>query len=245
MPSTSVWYSNKQSQFCRNLRSPSSDLIYNESSPLQTKHKLQAVVYGKLVIIYAAFTETEVYQYRSYRKKTLETKDKWKVHTSYTNCIAKRLLTARLRICLNASTTVLGESLSQSQSYVTICGQSASLAWCQASIWGTLPDSYYCQTFREFVYVGRSLWREDGSVVYNYSWSSPAQSFWDPSPARLTIMFYPQMRDSPNLEGQVPVFISPKNKVTQLLPQALGSLFVACCYLLRWRIYPRPLILLI
>jgi hypothetical protein len=36
-----------------------------------------------------------------------------------------------------------------------------------------------------------------------------------------------QIRDFPNLEGQVPVFISPRNKVAQLYPQALGSLFVA------------------
>jgi hypothetical protein len=37
----------------------------------------------------------------------------------------------------------------------------------------------------------------------------------------------PQIRDSPNLEGQVPEFISPRNKVSRLYPQALGSLFVA------------------
>jgi hypothetical protein len=30
-----------------------------------------------------------------------------------------------------------------------------------------------------------------------------------------------QIRDSPNLEGQVPVFISPRNRVAQLYPQAL------------------------
>jgi hypothetical protein len=36
-----------------------------------------------------------------------------------------------------------------------------------------------------------------------------------------------QILDSPNLEGQVPVFISPRNKVAQLYPQALSSLFVA------------------
>jgi hypothetical protein len=36
-----------------------------------------------------------------------------------------------------------------------------------------------------------------------------------------------QIRDSLNLEGQVPVFISPRSKVAQLYPQALGSLFVA------------------
>jgi hypothetical protein len=36
-----------------------------------------------------------------------------------------------------------------------------------------------------------------------------------------------QTRDFPNLESQVSVFISPKNRVTQLYPQALGSLFVS------------------
>jgi hypothetical protein len=35
------------------------------------------------------------------------------------------------------------------------------------------------------------------------------------------------IRDSPNLEGQVPVFISPSERVAQLYPQALGSLSVA------------------
>jgi hypothetical protein len=38
--------------------------------------------------------------------------------------------------------------------------------------------------------VGRSLWREDGSVVYNCCWSSPAQSFSGPSPVGLTTIFY-------------------------------------------------------
>jgi hypothetical protein len=36
-----------------------------------------------------------------------------------------------------------------------------------------------------------------------------------------------QIRDSPNLEVQVRVFISPRNRVAQLYPQALGSPFVA------------------
>jgi hypothetical protein len=36
-----------------------------------------------------------------------------------------------------------------------------------------------------------------------------------------------QIRDSPNLEGQIPVFISPRNRVAQLYPQAPGSIFVA------------------
>jgi hypothetical protein len=36
-----------------------------------------------------------------------------------------------------------------------------------------------------------------------------------------------QTRDCPNLEGQVLVFISPRNRAAQLKPQVLDSLFVA------------------
>jgi hypothetical protein len=36
-----------------------------------------------------------------------------------------------------------------------------------------------------------------------------------------------QILDSPNLVGQVPVFIFPSNRGAQLYPQARGSLFVA------------------
>jgi hypothetical protein len=36
-----------------------------------------------------------------------------------------------------------------------------------------------------------------------------------------------QIRESPNLEGEVPVFISFRNRVAQLYPQTLGSVFVA------------------
>jgi hypothetical protein len=36
-----------------------------------------------------------------------------------------------------------------------------------------------------------------------------------------------QIRDYPNLKGRVPIFISSRNRVAQLYPQALGSLFVA------------------
>jgi hypothetical protein len=36
-----------------------------------------------------------------------------------------------------------------------------------------------------------------------------------------------QIRDSPNLEGQVPIFISPRNGVVHLYPQTPGSLFIA------------------
>jgi hypothetical protein len=41
-----------------------------------------------------------------------------------------------------------------------------------------------------FVDVGSSLWREDGSVVYNCCWPSPAQSFSGSSPVGPAITFY-------------------------------------------------------
>jgi hypothetical protein len=42
-------------------------------------------------------------------------------------------------------------------------------------------------------------------------------------------IFLSPIRDYPKLEGQVPVFISPRNRVAQLYPQAVDSLFIASC----------------
>jgi hypothetical protein len=36
-------------------------------------------------------------------------------------------------------------SASQSQNYITTDGQSASLSWNKAPVWGLRPDFYYCQ----------------------------------------------------------------------------------------------------
>jgi hypothetical protein len=35
--------------------------------------------------------------------------------------------------------------VSESESYITIDGQSASLSWNKAPIWGLRPDFYYCE----------------------------------------------------------------------------------------------------
>jgi hypothetical protein len=52
------------------------------------------------------------------------------------------------------------------------------------------------------------------------------QSLSGLSPTGLkTIFYYPNFLDNSNLEGQVPVF--PRNRVAQLYPQVLDSLFVA------------------
>jgi hypothetical protein len=45
-------------------------------------------------------------------------------------------------------------------------------------------------------------------LLYNYFWVLPEQSLLGRSPAELTAFFYCLIRDSTNLEGQVPVFRS-------------------------------------
>jgi hypothetical protein len=56
------------------------------------------------------------------------------------------------------------------------------------------------------------------NLLYNCFWAVTLGS----SPAELTTIFYCLIWDSPNLEGQVPVFISPRYRVVQLYPRALG-----------------------
>jgi hypothetical protein len=56
------------------------------------------------------------------------------------------------------------------------------------------------------------------------------QSLNGPSHAEPATILYCLSWDSPNLKGQVPVFKSLRNRVAQLYPWALGSLYVASCY---------------
>jgi hypothetical protein len=67
------------------------------------------------------------------------------------------------------------------------------------------------------VILWRPLWREDGSIIYFCCWASQTQFISGLSPAGLKTIFYcPNCWDSPNLEGQVPVFMPPENRVAQL-----------------------------
>jgi hypothetical protein len=73
--------------------------------------------------------------------------------------------------------------------------------------------------------MGRSHWREDGLQFLLVL----ASAIILESESRGTHdhIFLSQIRDFLKLEGQVHVFMSPRNRVAQLYPQALGSLFVA------------------
>jgi hypothetical protein len=78
-----------------------------------------------------------------------------------------------------------------------------------------------------FVDTRRPLWREDESVVYNFCWSLPAQLFSDPSPAGLMTVFYCLRFETPPTRRARFPYLSPRNRLAQLYPRALGSLFVA------------------
>jgi hypothetical protein len=116
---------------------------------------------------------------------------------------------------------------SQNRSHITTDGQSASLSWCQAPSWA--QDQIFVTVrqlrirwcgapflMRAGVCRLQLLLALAGAVIVG------CESRWTHNHILL-----PQIRHSSNLEGQVPVFISPRNRVTQLYSQALGSLFVA------------------
>jgi hypothetical protein len=70
------------------------------------------------------------------------------VHKSLTHC--HLLPTGH-----STGTVLTSNELSvQSQSYVTTDGQSASVSWNKASIWGLQPDFYYCQTVAALLMCG-------------------------------------------------------------------------------------------
>jgi hypothetical protein len=85
------------------------------------------------------------------------------------------------------------------------------------------------------------MWGRICNLLYNCFWAFPEQSLLGRSPAKFTALFYCLIWDTLNLEGQVPVFISPRNRVAELDPRALGSLFFASydSQGLRWR-YSNP-----
>jgi hypothetical protein len=100
--------------------------------------------------------------------------------------IAPSVFNLRCRAQLTDNSQLTG--LSQSQSHIATDGQSVSL--------GVEPHlrlmTKYLLLFVSYglVFVGRPLWREDGSGFCIRCWSSPAQFFSGPSPLVLATTFY-------------------------------------------------------
>jgi hypothetical protein len=73
-----------------------------------------------------------------------------------------------------------------------------------------------------------SVWKfYDERKVFRSGVVSVELSAFSLCPVELMTTSYCLIRDSPNLEGQVPVFISPRNRVAQIYPRALDSFFGA------------------
>jgi hypothetical protein len=111
--------------------------------------------------------------------------------------------------------------------FFTTDGQLVSLSWCQAPIWGLRPHFYYRQAIADLLIWG-AVSDERTGLPFTVS-DGPRQC----SHSRVLVPGdswpYFTVSDSrlPNLEAQVPVFISPRNRVAQEYPQGLGSHFVA------------------
>jgi hypothetical protein len=103
--------------------------------------------------------------------------------------------------------------------------QSASPSWYQAPIWGLRPDFYFCQTVAGLLMWG-ALSDERTCLQFtiaagprqcSHSWVRVPRDSWP----------YFTVSDSrpPNLEGQVPVFISPQEQGGPVIPPGTGFHF--------------------
>jgi hypothetical protein len=72
-----------------------------------------------------------------------------------------------------------------SESYVTIDGQSASLSWNKAPIWGLRPDFYYCQTVAVLLLWG-ALSDERTGLSFTTAAESESYVTTDGQPASLS-----------------------------------------------------------
>jgi hypothetical protein len=102
-------------------------------------------------------------------------------------------------------------------------GPTAGRPWCQASIWGSRSVSLLLSDSFAFVDVGRPLWREDGSVVYN--WHSPAQSFSIPILQELMTIFYSPRFDTPSTLKSSPRIYIPQQLGGPVIPPATDTVF--------------------
>jgi hypothetical protein len=94
---------------------------------------------------------------------------------------------------------------SGAQDQIFLTGRQLQVCWCAVS---SLTRGWVCVIRLLLVLASAFILRFQSRRTHDY-------------------ILLSQIRDSPNLEGQVPVFISPRNRVAQLYTQALDSLFVA------------------
>jgi hypothetical protein len=115
---------------------------------------------------------------------------------------------------------------SQSQSYITTDGQSASLSRCQTPIWDPQQTSLiFLIIFRELLvsWCGApSLTRSRARSLQLLLGLASSVFLRPESGGVMTIILLSQIWDSSNLEGQVPIFISPQDQASLVIPQDTG-----------------------
>jgi hypothetical protein len=122
-------------------------------------------------------------------------------------------------------------SVEISQSYLTTDGQSASLSWGQATIKARDKFFFLLEIFfrqlQVYYFVAPSLtkgWVCNLLLLLGLASAIPLGS---KSRGNQNHILLSQLLRLHNLEDQFPVFKSPTNRVAQLHPRSLGSLFVA------------------
>jgi hypothetical protein len=106
--------------------------------------------------------------------------------------------------------------------------QSASLSWCQAPIWDPRPICLLLSLiiFRQLraCWCGHPLWREVESVVFSFCWASPAKPLFrseSHGTQEHVLLFLLLVFSQPGGPGSC-IYFTPRNRVVQLYPQALG-----------------------
>jgi hypothetical protein len=92
---------------------------------------------------------------------------------------------------------LLYTSRSRSRSHIATDGQSVSKSWCRAPLWGSWSDVFLLFDIYGLVFVGRPLWREDGSVFCICYWSFSAVFLGSESLGTRDHILLSQTRDFP------------------------------------------------
>jgi hypothetical protein len=99
--------------------------------------------------------------------------------------------------------------------YFATDGQTASLSWCRAPIWGPCPDLYYCRIFAVFM-LSRPLWREGDSAIDSCNLLSSPKSRRTDDHILLSHTRLPQP------EGPGPCIYIPQEQIGSVIPPGTG-----------------------
>jgi hypothetical protein len=126
---------------------------------------------------------------------------------------------------------------SQSQSYVTTDGQSASLSWCQAPIWGLRPDFCYCQTLAGLLMWGALSDERTGLPFTIAVGPRQCSHYWVRVPRDSCPYFTVSNSRLPQPGGPGPRIYIPEEQGGPLIPTGTGFPFRRLLRLagLRWR----------